>query len=152
MSSLAELDHAPSTANEIKTAPPTSSPTIGLGFFVGLIEYGMRSWRRRSLKRAFAAAQLALGERMLTSGIDDGELGGRIKLLDDKIRRAAELSASTETLRAERTQLLMRLATAALEDEAPLPGADDEYNNARRAETALRKCEEALNGYHAASA
>lgn len=146
MPSLATFDHGPSTASEILVVPPPSEYTTP-GIFSRLLGYGMRPLRRRSLQRTFTAAQLALGERMLAAGIDDGELGAQIALVDDKIRRAEAVKAPTTALRAERTQLLMRLAAAALEDDAPLPGADDEYDHARRAEVALREYEAGGTGY-----
>jgi hypothetical protein len=40
-------------------------------------------------------------------------------------------------LTAERRKLLLRLAAAALEDDAPLPGADAEYETAKQAQAAL---------------
>src|SRR5687768_11958084 len=130
MPSLATIDYGPSAVSETLVAPRPSS-TAAPGIFSRLIGYGMRPWRRRSLQRACAVARLALGERMFAAGIDDGELGAQIALLDDKIRRAEAVTASAKAWRAERTQLLMGLAAAALEDNAPLPGADDEYENAR---------------------
>ena len=40
-------------------------------------------------------------------------------------------------MKAARRQLVLKLATAALEDDGPLPGADAEYRRAREAQAAL---------------
>jgi len=63
---------------------------------------------------------------MFAAGIDDGELGAKLAALDGWGGRT------------EREVLLIQLA-AALEDDAPLPGADAEYRRARQAEAALRR-------------
>jgi hypothetical protein len=93
---------------------------------------------KRTLKRAFFDAKIALGERMYAAGIDDGRLGSQIAAVDERIRQAHSSQAASETLKAERRRLLLRLAEAALEENAPLPGADAEYARARTAQTALR--------------
>jgi len=90
---------------------------------------------RRSLRRAVFEAQLALGERMYAAGIDDGHLGAQVAALDQHIRQGHP--ARVEGLTAERRTLLVRLAAAALEEDAPLPGADAEYETARKAQAAL---------------
>ena len=91
----------------------------------------------RSLKRAFVHAKIALGERMYAAGIDDGRLGSQITAVDERIRQTHSFQAG-ETLKAERRRLLLRLAEAALAEDAPLPGADAEYARARTAQTALQ--------------
>ena len=96
-------------------------------------------WRRRSLSRAFATAQLALGQRMYAAGIDDGELGAQISALDKKIRWAEAAKISGGTLKAERVSLVMQLAAAAQAEKGPLPGADAEYARACEAGAALQK-------------
>jgi len=90
------------------------------------------------LRRAFTAAKLALGERMYAAGIDDGSLGAQIAALAQKIRRAEAARLPPGPLLSQRRELLLRLAAAALEVEAPLPGADAEYEKARAAQAALR--------------
>lgn len=92
---------------------------------------------KRTLKRAFVHAKIALGERMVAAGIDDGRLGSQIAAVDERIRQTHSSQAG-ETLKAERRRLLLRLAEAALEEDAPLPGADAEYAGARTAQTALQ--------------
>jgi hypothetical protein len=84
------------------------------------------------------AAELDLGERMYAAGIDDGSLGAQVAALDQRIRRA-EARPPLGPLLARRRELLLRLADAALEDDAPLPGADAEYGRAREALAALRR-------------
>ncbi len=80
---------------------------------------------------------LGLGRRMYAAGIDDGRIGARLRILDERIRRAAMMGRDTDALRRKRDWLLVHLARLALEDDAPLPGADEEYRRAREAEAAL---------------
>jgi hypothetical protein len=95
---------------------------------------------KRTLKRAFADAKIALGERMYAAGIDDGQLGSQIAAVDERIRQAHSSQSAAEMLKAERRRLLLLLAEAALEEDAPLPGADAEYARARMAQTVLQGC------------
>jgi hypothetical protein len=74
---------------------------------------------------------------MRASSIDDGLLGEQISELEAKIRFAKAARIATQSLEAARTALLVRLADLALEDDAPLPGADAEYRAAREAHVAL---------------
>ena len=85
--------------------------------------------RSRPLRRAFAAALLTLGRRTYAEGIDDGLTGALIREAQEQIRR--RVTGSPVALEAGRDGLLMRLAEAALEDDAPLPGADAEYEAVR---------------------
>jgi hypothetical protein len=78
---------------------------------------------------------------MCATGIDDGSLGALIAAVDQRIRRAGAERLPVGPLLAQRRQLLLRLAAAALEEDAPLPGADIEYQRARHAQEALRKAE-----------
>ena len=93
---------------------------------------------KRTLKRAFVDAKIALGERMYAAGIDDGRLGSQIAAVNERIRQAHSSQAAGEMLKAERRRLLLQLAEAALEEDAPLPGADAEYARARTAQTVLQ--------------
>jgi hypothetical protein len=74
---------------------------------------------------------------MVAAGIDDGEHGTKISALDEQLRRAEAVGGSTRTLKAARRQLILQLAAAAMEDDGPLPGADDEYCRAKEAQAAL---------------
>jgi hypothetical protein len=89
------------------------------------------------LSGAFVEAQFTLGECMYAAGIDDGELGAKISGLEEQLRRVEADGGSTQALKAARRQLVLQLATAALEDDGPLPGADAEYRRAREAQAAL---------------
>jgi hypothetical protein len=89
-----------------------------------------------SLQRAFLKAQLALGERMFKAGLDDGQTSAHLAALDRELRRSSGETATR--LLAERKQLLLQLAAAALEDDAPLPGADAEYRQARETQAAFQ--------------
>jgi hypothetical protein len=103
-----------------------------------LLRRGLARWRRRGLTRSLAEAQLALGRRMYAAGIDDGESGARIAALEETMRRAAATGEPDAAAQATRDEQLRRLAAAALEDDAPLPGADAEYERAREAQTRLQ--------------
>ncbi len=92
-----------------------------------------RSSRKGTLRRALLAAKLALGERMYAAGIDDGRLGALLAASEQSLRRAEAARLPLGRLLAGRRELLLRLAAAALEDDAPLPGADAEYERAREA-------------------
>ena len=74
---------------------------------------------------------------MYAAGIDDGQFGAQIAALDQHIRQGHAARVEVKGLQAERRTLLMRLAAAALEEDAPLPGADAEYEAARKAQAAL---------------
>jgi hypothetical protein len=93
------------------------------------------------LRRALLAAELDLGERMYVAGIDDGHLAAQLAALDQRIRRADAARLPLGPLLARRRELLLRLAAAALGEDAPLPGADAEYARARSAQAALRQGE-----------
>jgi hypothetical protein len=95
----------------------------------------------KRLGRALIAAELDLGERMYAAGIDDGSLGAQVAALEQRIRRADTTRFPLGPLLARRRELLLRLAAAALEVAAPLPGADAEYERARAALAALREAE-----------
>ena len=85
------------------------------------------------------AAEIDLGERMYAAGIDDGSHGAQVAALDRRIQRADTTQLPLGSLLAQRRELLLRLAAAALEVEASLPGADAEYRRARTAPAALRE-------------
>src|SRR5262245_55691487 len=58
---------------------------------VRLVRYGQGLWRGHTLKRAAAAARLALGERMYAAGVDDGRLGAQIAAVDGRRRAGGDL-------------------------------------------------------------
>ncbi|HKI33957.1 MAG TPA: hypothetical protein VKA46_19040 [Gemmataceae bacterium] len=111
---------------------PSADPVTG----------GPRSSRKGGLRRAFLAAKLALGERMYAAGIDDGHLRAQIAAVDQTIRQAEAAGVSPVEMLPKRRELLLRLAAAALQDDAPLPGADAEYERARQAQAALQQAVE----------
>jgi len=104
---------------------------------IRLAKNGQGAWRKRSLVQAFYEARLALGERMYRAGIDDGQLGVQIRGLDEQFYRAKKTQAPSKALKLQREKLILQLADAALAEEGPLPGADTEYQTARKAEAAL---------------
>ncbi len=97
----------------------------------------VRNWSARSRRRCLEQALIALGERMYAVGIDDGQLGTQIAALDRQLHGVHPTTADSTGLKAQRRRLLMRLAAAALEEDAALPGADAEYERAREAQAAL---------------
>ncbi len=74
---------------------------------------------------------------MYATGIDDGQSGAQIAALDRQLHGAHPATADSTGLKAARRALLVRLATAALEEDAALPGADAEYERARQAQAML---------------
>jgi hypothetical protein len=78
---------------------------------------------------------------MYGAGIDDGQLGAQVAALDRHIRQVHLGTTDLKVLPAERRAFLMRLAAAALEEDAPLLGADAEYETARKAQAALAQRE-----------
>jgi hypothetical protein len=75
---------------------------------------------------------------MYAAGVDDGQLAVQIANLDKVIRQAEAARGSTRALRADRKKLIQQLAAAAMEEEAPLPGAAAEYLKAREVQAALQ--------------
>jgi hypothetical protein len=107
----------------------------------GPVAGGAPSTFIKRLRRALLAAEIDLGERMYAVGIDDGALGAQVAALDRRVRLADTTRLPLGPLLAQRRELLLRLAAAALEVDAPLPGADAEYQRARTALAALREGE-----------
>ncbi len=108
---------------------------------VRFIKYREALRQRRSLDRALWEAQLVLGKRMYEAGIDDGETGAQIAILDEELRHAQVVRASTCELERERLLLFVQLAAAALAEDGPLPGAEAEYARARSLQAALHDCQ-----------
>ena len=102
-----------------------------------LVKNGQGAWRKRSLTQVFYQTRLALGQSMYRAGIDDGQLGVQIRDLDECIWRATATQAPCKALKLQQEKLILQLADAALAEEGPLPGADTEYQMARKAEAAL---------------
>jgi hypothetical protein len=113
-----------------ETIKATSAP-------IRLLQYGAALYRRRSLRTAFSDAQIVLGQRMYAAGIDDGHLGAQIARLDRQIHRAEAAGVRPRAQEDERNSLHRLLAACALEEEAPLPGADAEYAAAREVQILL---------------
>lgn len=99
-----------------------------------LAKHGATLWARLRLKQAALEAQIALGERMYATGIDDGSLGEQIRMIEKKLREAEADGARARALLVARQSLLLQLAAAALEEDGPLPGADAEYLKMREAQ------------------
>ena len=106
---------------------------------IRLVKYGQGAWGKRSSAQAFYDARLALGQRMYRAGIDDGRLGGQIRDLEERINRATATQAPSKALKLQQQKLFLQLADAALAEDGPLPGADAEYQTARKLEAASLK-------------
>ena len=75
---------------------------------------------------------------MYAAGIDDGHLDRQIAALDQQIRQVHSVTADIKGLQSERRTLLGAPGRSRLgEADAPLPGADTEYETARKAQAAL---------------
>ncbi len=118
MSSTATLSPSPS---------PRTAHTTFLGRWAGPIVGRFLKPRpdREALRLAFDTARVALGERMYAVGIDDGETSQLIARVEARLWSGGDEAIS---LRLERSKLIRRLADAALENDAPLPGADAEFD------------------------
>jgi hypothetical protein len=116
---------------------PLGRITMVLKRLLGLITSAATLRSKLSPEQALRDAKYALGERMVNAGIDDGHLGEQIALVDTRIRAAQNRAEPTDALLGERRMLVLRLADAALEVDAPLPGAQPEYEKARACETAF---------------
>ena len=116
-----------------------------LGKPLRIAKQGMYLWRKRQLSGAFVEAKVALGECMYAARIDDGELGAKISALNEQLRRAEAVGVSSQALKAARRHLVIQLASAALEDDGPLPGADAEFRRARDAQAALEMYEKSVD-------
>ena len=88
-------------------------------------------------RQTFYQTRLVLGERMYRAGIDDGQLGVQIRDMGECICLATATQAPSKALKLQREKLILQLADAALAEEGPLPGADTEYQKARKAEAVL---------------
>src|SRR5262249_10316869 len=104
----------------------------------GLVRSMTGLWYERKLTRDCWKAQYRLGEQMYAAGIDDGQLGGQIATLDEQLPRPGATETAGKALRAAGEKLILGLAAAALETEAPLPGAEVEYQQVRECQAALR--------------
>ena len=107
-----------------------------------LAKHGMNLWRKRRLSGAFVEAQTALGERMYAAGIDEGELGAKISALDERLLWTEVVGGYTKALKAARSEIVLHLAAAALEDDGPLPGADADYRRTRKLSGGRREARE----------
>ena len=113
------------------TAPSiTQIPPSLLRRSVRWLQQARHRRRSRLLDEAFAEARIVLGRQMYVGGIDDDETGVKIAELDRALAAAESSSGEAQDLNARRTLLLIHLADAALEDDAPLPGADTEFKHA----------------------
>jgi hypothetical protein len=95
------------------------------------------------LRHAFADAQQALGERMVAAEIDDDrgrreQIVAIDRLLEDPTTGPAD--APISVLRIRRNLLIRELADSALAFDAPLPGADAEFERALQAKQELANC------------
>ena len=81
---------------------------------VRLARFPVCLWRRRSARRAFANAQLALGEHINERKEGDRQVQEQIAILEENIRQAEQDKKSAVALKAERKCLILQLASNAL--------------------------------------
>jgi len=121
--------------------PPTGSLLSRLPAFVEapfrFVRAARHRRRREALEREYRAARLALGRKMFAAGIDDGETCARIAATDQQLLQINIAGRPRELLQARRSAFFLKLADAALEDDAPLPGADEEFAQALALKQAL---------------
>jgi hypothetical protein len=118
------------TQNQTVETPARSRSKIGQfsSLFIDLPVWLLRlEGKHARLQREYRNARVALGKKMYACDIDDGETGEKILDIDLRIRLAKITNTSWEQLEALREELFVRLADAALENDAPLPGADQEF-------------------------
>jgi hypothetical protein len=118
------------------TTIPATRYTV-LGRPIRWLKQVRRRRQCRLLAAAFADARRTLGRQMFAAGIDDGETGEQIAAIDASLAFEGLEGGEAQDLRSQRTLLLIRLADAALENDAPLPGADDEFAQALALKHAL---------------
>jgi len=99
-----------------------------------LISYGKGMWRRHSLSHAVSCDQHDLGQRMYEAAVGDSELRARIAAIDEKTC-SDRAQGSNKAAKAERRNLILRLAASALAQQAPPAGADAEYDKVRQTQT-----------------
>ena len=110
---------------------------------LGLITSAANLRPKLSTEQALRDAKYGLGERMFNAGIDDGNLGARIALVDARIRTAQNRAEPTDALLCERRMLVLKLADAALPQVDGLcQGAQPEYEKARACEAAFEAAQE----------
>lgn len=120
----------PATSSNLDASLSNFTGTHGGSGMLSVIGRFLRRLQRRPARDSWHEARLALGKRMLAAGIDDGVLGAEIGELEQRIQTMRAMRGSTAALETTRTNLLLRLADLALEDDAPLPGAETEYHRA----------------------
>ena len=95
--------------------------------------------QQRTLARAVGAAQLDLGQRLCEIGVGDEQTRFQVAALDDKLRIIKDARGSTRALAAEKDEMLLRLAIAALAEKKSPAGAEKEYEAAVSAELRLQQ-------------
>lgn len=96
---------------------------------------------------AFNQTCHSLGFRMWSAGIDDGETGVKIEELQERLRYARKADLPLYGMESLLSELFVRLGLAALDEDAPLPGADEEYAAALKWKTAIIHQETSSDGW-----
>jgi S1-C subfamily serine protease len=99
-------------------------------------------WRTRLLRRVSLITQFALGQRLYDIRLGDDKLRGQVGALNERIVGSEVTRGPTQKLKAERRDLLMRLAAPFLAQEKPPPGVEAEHRKARAAQVALLTAQE----------
>jgi len=98
--------------------------------------------KTRGLRKASQEKRVALGRKMYDSQLGEQSLRDRLAAVDDQLESAKAANGSTKSLLTEQKGLLIRLADAALAQQQPPAGAEDEWSNARTASDALSSHED----------
>jgi hypothetical protein len=123
---------------DVLTATPTPAARFPvLGRPIRWLKQVRQRRQSRLLADAFADVRRLLGRQMFAAGIDDGETGRQIAEIDAVLAREDLEGGEAQDLRSQLGLLLIRLADAALENDAPLPGADEEFVQALALKLAL---------------
>ena len=109
-----------------------------------LLGYGRAAWRRRALKRAIFATDLALGRRAYAAGQGDSELRRRIEVLDEEILTVEAAKRPIGGLRAKRNLLCLELAASTLAQMPADPAIMDSIATARDVRLAAQQHETAI--------
>ncbi len=102
--------------------------------------------RRRRLRKSFAKAQFALGQRMSEAGVGDKNVRARIKALGERIQNIQDVKGDARQPIAERKELITKLAEPALATEKVPEVIAGEHERARTLQAKLKVQEAALAG------
>src|SRR5262249_39094276 len=116
---------------------------------VCLVRHGKNKWQARSLRSKQKKGELVLGERLMQAGGGQPQLRQQIAALDQQITAAEASKQSSKALKAQRQDLLHKLAASALALPVMPRGSEGEVKQVQDTRTAIAKQEEALKASRA---